>query len=84
MAEKEQVRIAVPDISKLQQVDPEITQAMTDLVSTCTELVVKVAYCNCNDKEKCPVFQKARKIAEIIDRLMELRNKLPKTVSSPS
>jgi len=34
-----------------------------------------VATCRCKDKDNCPVYSKSQEIADIIDKLQELRVK---------
>jgi len=46
---------------------------LMQLVEKTTALTVKVAACRCNHKGECGVYQKAKEIAEIIDKIQELR-----------
>ena len=62
------------------QVAPQLTpeqqrlqELMKQLVNEATNLIVKVAVCECNHKETCPVFLGAKRIAKIIDEIMSLR-----------
>jgi len=57
-------------------ISPELRQAFTDLVMSCTELIIKVACCDCKQRDNCAVFEKAREIAIIVDRISELRRGL--------
>jgi len=55
------------------QMPPEMQRLMRQLIDECASLVFKVATCRCNHKDTCTVFLKAQKIAEIIDKIQELR-----------
>jgi len=70
MMEKE-IQPPLPEIS------PEISQAFMELMNVCTQLIIKVACCNCKNKDKCEVYLKSQEIARIIDKITELRSKLP-------
>jgi len=48
-------------------------ELLMQLVETTTALTVKVAACKCNHKDSCGVYKKAKEIAEIIDKIQELR-----------
>jgi len=59
------------------EVSPEISQTFMELMNVCTQLIIKVACCTCKHKENCEVYKKAQEIAQIIDKLQEMRTKLP-------
>jgi hypothetical protein len=70
------------DISTVSEI-PKISEQMTsilqdklrELMNHSTTLVLKVASCNCKDKEKCGVYLAGRQIARLIDEIQELRPK---------
>ena len=66
------------------QIPPEM-KIMQDLIrqlmEACTALVIKVAVCDCEKREECPIFKIAKEIAVIIDRVQEMRMKGPKEVT---
>ncbi len=49
-----------------------LNKEMTELISTCVKLAIKVARCDCNNKEKCPVYIAGKRIAEVVDTIQEL------------
>lgn len=53
-----------------------------DLTDHSVTMVVKVAVCKCSEKDKCPVYLKARDIAEIINELQESKPEGVKVVKS--
>jgi len=57
------------------EMPPEVRDVLTKLMDEATTLVIKVATCKCNHKENCDVYKKARGIADVIDKLTELRGK---------
>jgi len=59
------------------EVSPELSQAFVELMNICTQLIIKVACCNCKNKDKCEVYLKAQEIARVIDKITELRQRLP-------
>jgi hypothetical protein len=50
-----------------------------ELTDASAMLVIKVATTQCNHKDECGVYDQARKIAFIIDKLQSLRAETPKT-----
>jgi len=75
---------APPTVSSPQAVRPQtgaqedekskrIAALMRELVSECSKLVFKVARCDCERRDECPVFRCAKRIAAIIDDLNEIR-----------
>jgi len=74
----EGVKFDVEAMTVEKQIPPGQRQAQelfTRLMNACTHLVIKVAVCKCPNKDTCPVYLKAQEIAEVIDRLQELRTK---------
>ena len=51
----------------------ELNNLIRDLVTESTNLVIKLATCKCNDTNNCKVFKTAQRIAEIIEKLQEIR-----------
>jgi len=51
----------------------KMQELLMQLVEKTTGLTVKVAACKCNHKDSCGVYKKAKEIAEIIDKIQELR-----------
>jgi len=64
--------IPAPNVSiepaKLEALNKE----MTELISTCVKLAIKVARCDCKSKDKCPVYIAGKRIAEVVDTIQEL------------
>lgn len=60
-------------MTKKQKLAAELVRQLTD---NATQLVLKVAICKCNHKDNCEVFTKARDIAEIINKLQDIREKV--------
>jgi len=58
-----------------QAVSPEMQSLMRELMDECASLIFKVATCRCNHKDTCAVYKKAQRIAEILDKIQELRTK---------
>jgi len=61
---------AKPEIKPEQE---KLTKLMQELMTECTNLTIKVASCKCEKKEQCKVYKIAKRIAEIIDEINELR-----------
>jgi len=53
----------------------EVQELFRKLMDDCTMLVIKVATCRCKEKDSCPVYSKSQEIADVIDKLQELRVK---------
>jgi len=53
-----------------------LQKEMSALVGECVRLSVKMAVTDCPDKEKCPVYRCARRIAQKIDVIQELSEKV--------
>jgi len=53
----------------------EVNKLIRDLMTEATTLVIKVATCDCNHKDSCGVYEKAKSIAKIIDQLQDLRKR---------
>jgi len=67
----------VPEVS-IPTLPPEELEAqeMTrQLTVVCMELIIKVATCRCEVKRQCAVYQKSQEIAELVDKLQELRRR---------
>jgi len=64
------------DVLKLDKPTPEterISALMKELMGRCTALVIKVATCDCPNRDNCGVFIESRKIAKVIDKLQEVK-----------
>jgi len=66
--------IPTPPMTPEQQ---ELNQLLISLMNSSTILVVKVAACECEKRETCGVYKKAKEIAATIDKIQELREKIP-------
>jgi len=65
-----------------QELSPEqkkLNDLLKELMEACTSEVIKVAACQCEDKDDCSVYKKAKDIARIIDEVTELRGKVEGT-----
>jgi len=51
--------------------DPQLQQLLQQLTTACTTLTLKVATIECNHKDTCGVYQRAKEIASVIDKLQE-------------
>jgi len=58
---------------KLSKEQKKVNELIRKLIDADTQLIVKVASCDCKKKEKCKVYMKAQEIAKIIDELQELK-----------
>ena len=77
-SKREDPKVDVEAVTVESQVPPKQKQAQelfTQRMNACTHLIIKVAACKCPNKDTCPVYLKAQEIAEVIDRLQELRAK---------
>ena len=64
------------DVLKLDKPTPEterISALMKELMGRCTALVIKVATCDCPNRDNCGVFIESRKIAKVIDKTLLFR-----------
>ena len=65
----------VPGTDRIEQKEIEkLNELMRELISANTNLTIKVATCKCENREKCRLFREAQKVAEIIEKLQELRS----------
>ena len=63
-------------VQQVQELSPEqikLQELMKRLVNEATNLIVKVAVCECKNKETCPVYKGAKNIAKIVDEIMTLK-----------
>lgn len=65
--------VTAPIPSKAVAKQKQVTGLVKRLTEISTQLVLKVAVCNCNHKNECELYLKAREIAEVIDKLQSIR-----------
>lgn len=70
---QQQSVIAAQPPGELPPGQKRMQELLMQLVEKTTGLTVKVAACKCNHKDGCGVYRKAKEIAEIIDKIQELR-----------
>ena len=64
----------------MQQVTPQMTpelaeevnNVLSDLIANATKLSIKVAVCDCESRNECDVFNMAKKIASLVDKLQSI------------
>lgn len=59
-----------------QELSPEmqkISELMKELINRNTSLALKVATCECENRDSCKVYKEAQKVAKIIDQMQEIR-----------
>jgi len=75
-AETASIPTAQSQTPKVGKKEKLVTDLIRQLTEASTQLVLKVAICNCNHKSECDVFKKAQEIATIIDKLQGVRGKV--------
>jgi len=56
----------------------EMDSLIRSLMDVNTTLVIKVASCDCKQSAKCDVYNEAKKIARLIDKIQSMRPRLEK------
>jgi hypothetical protein len=51
----------------------QLNTLVRELTTLATQIVLKVATCNCNHKDTCDLYKKAKEMAIVIDKLQEMR-----------
>jgi len=78
------------DVEPQAQVAPEVTPERKEIESLLTQLfdlvprlALKTIVCDCDRKNNCEVYQKSIELAKLVDRMTDLRDKIP-TMGVPS
>jgi hypothetical protein len=64
------------DVTKAPKVSAKqkaLNALVRELTMLATQIVLKVATCNCNHKDNCELYKKAKEMANVIDKLQEMR-----------
>lgn len=63
-----------PKVSAKQLAKQKALDALVrELTTLATQIVLKVATSNCNHKDNCELYKKAKEMASVIDKLQEMR-----------
>jgi len=55
------------------EIDPKIRDLMTALLDKTVQLIMKVATCKCDKRDNCRVYECAREVAVVVDKIQTLR-----------
>jgi len=61
----------------------EIESLLSQLFDLVPRLALKTIVCECDRKNNCEVYQKSIELAKLIDKMTELRDKIP-SLGAPS
>lgn len=64
--------------------EDKTAKLLQQLTNCSAMLVFKVASCTCKDKANCEVYKKGQEIAQVIDKLNELRSQVKGVTPSPT
>jgi len=70
---KKTTRKRAPKTPELSPEQQKLQELMKELINESTTLIVKVAVCDCEKINECPVYKGAKRIAKIVDKILSLR-----------